>query len=72
MFERKLQKRVIRQQRYLEVFRKCDVGLFADYVHIVVYDVDVAWQPKYDHIMNPAAAASVANRKRTTNRPARN
>jgi hypothetical protein len=71
-FERKLQKRIIRQQRYLEVIRNRALGLFADYEQSVVADEDVAWLREHDHIVNPPAAGSLANRKRTSSRPAAN
>ena len=70
--ERKHQKRIIRQQRYLEVIRNCAVGLFADYERSVVANEDVAWLREHDYIANPPAAGSVANRKRTSSRPAAN
>jgi len=71
-FEWKLQKRIIRQQRYLEVNRNCALGLFADYKKSVVADEDVAWLREHDHIVNPPAAGSLANRKCTSSRPAAN
>jgi len=71
-FEWKLQKRIIRQQRYLEVIRNRAHGLFADYEQSVVADEDVAWLCKHHHIVNPPAAGSLANRKRTSSRPAAN
>jgi len=69
-FEWKFQKRIIRQQQYLEVIRNRAVGLFADYEQSVVADEDVAWLREHDHILNPPAAGSLANRKRTSSRPA--
>jgi len=71
-FERKLQKWIIRQQRYLEVFRNRALDLFADYEQRVVADEDVAWLREHDHIVNPPAAGSLANTKRTRSRPAAN
>jgi len=71
-FERKLQKRIIRQQRYLEVIRNCVHGLFADYEQSVVADEDVAWLREHNNIENPPTAGSLANRKRTSSRPAAN
>jgi hypothetical protein len=71
-FERKLQKRIIRPQRYLAVIRTRALGLFADYEQSVVADEDVAWLHAYDQIVNPPAAGSLANRKRTYSRPAAN
>ena len=71
-FEQKLQKRIIRQQRYLEVIRNCALGLFADDEQSVVADEDVAWLCEHNHIVNPPTASSLANRKRTSSRPAAN
>ena len=71
-FERKLQMRIIRKQRYLEVIRNRALGRFADYKQSVVADEDVAWLREHDHIVNPPAAGSLANRKRTRSRPAAN
>jgi hypothetical protein len=71
-FELKLQKRIIRQQRYLEVIRNCALGLFADYEQSIVADEDVAWLRTYDHIVNPLAADSLAKRKHTRSHPAAN
>jgi len=71
-FERKLQKRIIRQKRYLEVIRNCALGLFAKDEQRVVSDEDVAWLRKYDHIANPPAAGSLANKKSASSRPAAN
>jgi len=70
--ERKLQKRIIRQQRYLEVIQNRAHGLFADYEQSVVAGEDMAWLRKHDHILNPPTAGSLANRKRTSSRPAAN
>jgi len=71
-FERKLQKRIIRQQQYLEVIRNRALGLFADYKQSIVADEDVAWLCEHDHIVNSPAAGSLANRKHTSGRPAAN
>jgi len=71
-FERKLHKRIIRQQRYLDVIRNRALGLFADYEQSVVADEDVAWLRKHHHIVNPPAAGSLANRKHTSSCPAAN
>jgi len=65
-FERNLQKRIIRQQRYLEVIRNRALGLFSDYEQSVVADEDVAGLREHDHIVNPPAAGSLANSKRTS------
>jgi len=71
-FERKLQKRIIRQQRYLEVIRNRALGLFADYEQSVVAGEDMAWLREHDHIVNPPTAGSLANRKHTSSHPAAN
>jgi hypothetical protein len=68
--ERKLQKRIIRQQRYLEVIRNSSHGLFANCEQSVVSDEDVAWLREHDHIVNSPAAGSFANGKPTSSRPA--
>jgi len=70
MFAWKLQKRIIRQQRYLEVIRNRTLGLFAEYEQSVVADEDEAWLCMHDHIVNLPAACSLANRKHTSCRPA--
>jgi len=71
-FEWKLQKWIIRQQRYLEVIRNRALGLFADHEQRVVVDEDMAWLREHYHIVNPPAAGSLANRNGTTSRPAAN
>jgi len=71
-FEKKLPKRIIRQQRYLEVIQNGALGLFADYEQSVVAHEDVAWVREHNHIVNPPAAGSLANRKHTSNCPAAN
>jgi len=71
-FERKLQMRIIRQQRYLEVIRILALGLFANYEQGLVADEDVAWLHKHDRIVNPPAAGSLANTKHTSSCPAAN
>jgi hypothetical protein len=71
-FEQKLHKRINRQQRSLEVIRNCALGLFTDYKHSVVVDEDVAFIGEYNHIVNPPAAGSLANRNRTSHRSAAN
>jgi len=65
-FKRNLQRRVIRQQQYLEVIRNCAVGLFDDYKQRVVADDNVALLPKHNHIVNPATVGSLANREHTS------
>jgi len=69
-FERKMHKRIIRQQRYLEVIRNHALGLFTDYEQSVVADEVVAWLREHNHIVNPPAAGSLANRKCTSSCPA--
>jgi len=71
-FERMLQKQIIRQQRYLEVIWNHALGLFANYKQSVVADEDVACLHEHNHIVNPPAVGSLANRKCTSNRPAAN
>jgi len=71
-FERKLQKRIITRQQYLEVIRNRALGLFADYRQSVVAVEDVAWLREYNHIVNAPAAGSLANSKRTSSCPAAN
>ena len=61
--KRKLQRRIIKQQRYLQVIQNCAIGLFPNYKLSVVADEDVAWLPKHNHIVNPLAVDSVANRQ---------
>jgi len=68
----KLQKRILRQQRYLGAIQNYALGLFADYEQSVVADEDVAWLREHDYIVNPPAAGSLANRKRTCSSPAAN
>jgi hypothetical protein len=71
-FEMQHQRRIIRQQRYLEVLRNRAVGLFANYVESAVADGDVACQRKHHHIVNPRPAGSLANRKCSGSHPAVN
>jgi hypothetical protein len=71
-FEQKLQKSIIRQQRYLEVIRNSSHGLFPDCEQSIVSDEDVAWLREHDHIVNSPAAGSFTNRKPTSSRPAAN
>jgi len=71
-FEQKLQKKIIRRQRYLAVIRNHALGLFANYEPSVVADEDVAWLHTHDHFVNPPAAGSVATRKRTSSCQAAN
>jgi hypothetical protein len=72
MFEQILQQRIIRQHQYLQVIQNCDFGLFANDEQRVVADEDVAWLREHNHIVNPPAAGSLANRKHTSSRPAGN
>jgi len=71
-FEQRLQTRNIRQQQYLEVIRNRALGLFADYEQSIVADEDVAWLRQHNHIVTVPAAGPLANRKRTSSRPAAN
>ena len=71
-FECKLQKRITRQQRYTQVIRNRALGLFAGYDQSGVADEGVAWLHKHNHIVNPPSAGSLANRNRTSSRPAAN
>ena len=72
MFERKLQRRILRLQRYLEVIRNHALGFFVDYEQSIVPDQDVVWLHKHDHIVNPPATGCWANRKRICSLPAAN
>jgi len=71
-FSWKLQRRISRQQRFLEVIPYCAFGLLADYEQSIVTDEDVAWLPKHNHIVNPPTVSSLANRKPTSSCPAAN
>jgi hypothetical protein len=71
-FEQQLHKRIIRQQRCLEVVRNCALGLFANIKHSVVVDDHVASLGEYNHIVNPPTAGSLANRNHTSRRSAAN
>jgi len=71
-FEWKVQKRIFGMQRYLEVIRNRALGSFADYEQSLVADEDVAWLWEHNHIVNPPAAGSLANRKCTSSHPAAN
>jgi hypothetical protein len=71
-FEQNLPKGIITQQRNIELIRNSALVLFADYKQSVVPDEDVAWLCEYNHISNPPTAGSLANRKRTSSRPAAN
>jgi len=71
-FARKLQKRIIIHQRYLEVIRNRAIGMLADDEQSGVADGDVAWLREHNHIVNPSAAGSSANRNHTSSPPAAN
>jgi len=51
-FEGKPAKRIIRQQRYLEVIRNQAFGFCTDYEQSHVANKDVAWLCEHDHIVN--------------------
>jgi hypothetical protein len=72
LFEWQLSKRICSQQWYHEVIRNWALGLFADYVKSILGDADIAPLPELDHIVNPPAVGSLANRKRTICHPAAN
>jgi len=61
-FERTPWLRMISQERYLEVIWNCALGLFADYEQSLVANQDEAWICKHDHIVDPPAVGSFANR----------
>jgi hypothetical protein len=65
MFQWMHQKNFIRQHRYLEVVRNYALSLFPDYRQSMVADQDVACLREYQYIVNPPAATSLPNRKRT-------
>jgi len=67
-----MQETIITQHRDLEVIQNGALGPFADYEQSLVADEDVAWQCKYDQILNLPAAGSFANRKRTSSHSAAN
>jgi len=71
-FQRKLQKRIIGQQRHLKVTRNFALSLCADYDQSVVAYEDVASQREHDNIVNPPPADCLANRKRKSSRLAAN
>jgi hypothetical protein len=71
-FEPKLHRRIISQQRYLEVIRNRDLGLIADYEQRLGAEENVAWLREHDHIVNPATPGSLPNMKDTNTRPAAN
>jgi len=71
-FNRNPQKSIPRQQQYLEVIRNHTLSICTEYEQSVVTDEDVAWLHKYDHIVNPPAADSLAKEKRTSSHPAAN
>jgi len=63
--ETMLQRRIIRQQRYLEVIWNCPLGLCTDYERSAVADDNVAWICKHDHTVHFHAACTWANWKGT-------
>jgi hypothetical protein len=67
-----IQRRIIRQQRYLEVIQNHALGLFADYKNTIVADEDIPWLYKHNYILNPLAAHSCTNKKCTRCHPAPN
>jgi hypothetical protein len=70
--ELKLQKRIIGQQRYIEVVRNRALGLFADYEQSFVTNGDMAWLPEHDHIVNHPTLGSLGKRKSTNSYPGAN
>jgi len=48
------------------------VSLFENYEQSLVADEDVAWQNEHSHIVNPATAGTLANKKYTSSCPAAN
>jgi len=66
MFERELQTRFILEQEWLGVGRDIALWLFADYEWRVVAVHNVAWLLEHDSIVNPRAAGSLANWKRSS------
>jgi len=71
-FERMLQKKIIRLQRYRKVIQNRALGRFADYEQCLVADEDVAWLRKQDYILNPPTADSSAYKTHTSSCPAAN
>ena len=71
-FEWKLQTRIIRLQRCLEIIQNRALGPVADDEQSLVADEHVAWLREHDHILNSPAAGSLANRQRTSSLPAAN
>ena len=69
-FKRKFQRRIIMQQRYLEVIRNHARSLFPNQKQTIIADEDMAYRCKHDHIVNPATANSLANKNRTSSHPA--
>jgi len=60
--ERKLQKRILRQQQFFEVIRNHALRLLAYYEQSIRADEDMALLCEHDDIMNPPAAGSLGNR----------
>jgi len=69
-FQWKRQRRIIRQQQYLEVIWNCALSLFADYEHSVVADEDVVSLCDHNHSVNPPTMGSLANMIPTSSFPA--
>jgi hypothetical protein len=69
-FEWKLQKRIIREQPYLEVIRNHALSLFADYEQSVVSDENVASLYVYDDIVISSTAGCLMNRSHQCSCPA--
>jgi len=69
-FQWKLQKRIIREQRYLEVIRNHALSLFADYEQSVVSDENVALLYVYDDIVISSTAGCLMNRNHQCSCPA--
>jgi len=71
-FKWKLEMKIIRQQRDLQFIRKHALGLFGDPKQSIVAEEDLVSLRKHDHIVDPPAAGSLANRQRTSSRTAGN
>jgi len=71
-FDRKLQQTITRKLRYLEVIQTRAYGLLANNEQSLVADENVTWLRQHNFIVNPAAAASLADRNGTSSHPAEN
>jgi hypothetical protein len=69
-FKWKLQMRIIRQLRYLEIIRNHGLVLLADYEQSIVADNNVAGLHWHDHTVNPPTAVSLPNMQHTSSCPA--